>query len=219
MGKVIVYYGESLHHSGIKNMKWHTRRYQNEDGTGTDEGNARRRAAYAEKVGKKNEFLKRTSESGKTGLEELKETNAYNANLDMYNKRWKEKNPSPAEEDYKKLKDQNEQARQVINTTNDLVNSAKKFGDSYYNNSKYKISTSDVDVKSLSDDDLNRLNRRLEAEEKYKRLTTVEVADKGAERVRETIELVGSLITIGATGVALYNGVKEVSAKRKLSQS
>lgn len=38
---------DSAMHSGIKDQKWHNRRYQNPDGTYTEEGLARKRAAYA----------------------------------------------------------------------------------------------------------------------------------------------------------------------------
>lgn len=37
----------TLVHWGIKDMKWHVRRYQNPDGTYTEEGKARRRSGYS----------------------------------------------------------------------------------------------------------------------------------------------------------------------------
>lgn len=40
----------ALNHSGIFGMKWGIRRYQNSDGTLTEEGKRRKRAAYAERT-------------------------------------------------------------------------------------------------------------------------------------------------------------------------
>lgn len=40
-------YSFALYHSGVKSQKWYNRRYQNPDGTWTEEGKARRREARA----------------------------------------------------------------------------------------------------------------------------------------------------------------------------
>lgn len=216
MNYTIIGYGNSLSHHGTKGQKWGLLRWQNEDGTGTEAGLARRRAAYNAKAKEKNDKLRNYRDEGDEGLEKLKRDNAFNSNLDMYEKRWKENNPSPEQQEYDEIKKRNEQTNNVLNNANNLMNTMQRAGNQYYDASKYKISTSDVDVRSLSDEDLNRLNRRLEAEEKYKRLTTVEVADKGAERVREILQTVGTVVAIGTAGVALYNGVQEARAKKRL---
>lgn len=43
-------YSFALYHSGVKSQKWYNRRYQNPDGTWTEEGKARRREARALKA-------------------------------------------------------------------------------------------------------------------------------------------------------------------------
>ena len=57
-----IYYNADLSHSGIKGMKWGVRRYQNEDGTYTDEGR-RRYSVQAARKYYKVDRLKRKQES------------------------------------------------------------------------------------------------------------------------------------------------------------
>lgn len=44
---------EALYHSGIKGMRWGVRRYQNEDGSLTEEGIRRYGDKYGKKIQKK----------------------------------------------------------------------------------------------------------------------------------------------------------------------
>lgn len=47
-----------ISHSGVLNMKWGQRKYQNPDGTWTEEGKARRRAAYSKSKGAVSKVIK-----------------------------------------------------------------------------------------------------------------------------------------------------------------
>ena len=49
-------YSYVIYHSGIKGMKWGIRRYQNEDGSLTDEGRARYRREFGRRVEKLKSF-------------------------------------------------------------------------------------------------------------------------------------------------------------------
>lgn len=60
MSKVQIY-GNELYHYGILGQSWGNRRYQNEDGTYTEEGKARRRKGetYSEDYKRKESYKKR----------------------------------------------------------------------------------------------------------------------------------------------------------------
>lgn len=73
----IIVIGNNLYHSGILGQKWYRRRYQNEDGTYTEEGKKRRRKGSDDYI--------RAKELKKKGIKNLsnKELQDYNNRVNL----------------------------------------------------------------------------------------------------------------------------------------
>lgn len=80
-----VYYANSLQHHGILGQKWGVRRFQNSDGTYTEEGKARRREDnYSNDYKKHRELSKKSPRELST--KEIEELNRRDNAMSQYNK-------------------------------------------------------------------------------------------------------------------------------------
>lgn len=105
-------------------------------------------------------------------------------------------------------------AWKISENTKNTANAMKNIGRTLENNSKKTIRTENRDISKLSDQELQRIVNRMNLENNYKRLTTVEVTDEGAAHVRQVLDAAGdiSITAAGATLLALNiaNAVKHL---------
>ena len=148
-----------LYHHGIKGQKWGVRRYQNEDGTLTDEGKER-----------------------------------YGA---------EDKSDKMSEKNYKSTMDVLNAAKTISNETANLA--VPKKGSKIVNKKNYK---------NMSDEELRKKVNRLQLERQYGDLTgDNKYVMTGREKVRETLQTVGSLITIAGSVVGIVYTVNKLKNK------
>lgn len=133
-------YKDSASHSGILGQKRGERRYQNLDGTYTQEGLERKRAARAA-------------------------------------------------------------MRDTIKELSKYGDSANKAANKYVESTKHKVFTGDSNYKNMSYNELNDVVKRLDLEKRYLDHTTKEVTDKGAEKVKEIVAIIGAGLVAVSTGL------------------
>lgn len=194
---MITQYNNYLVHWRLKGSKNGERRYQNEDGTYTELGAARKRMWYREK----HPEAKSASEAreGKSA-EDIRRENNERKQRDQWDANYKKDNPSRLDK-----------AEERLRLANDISRNANQIGDQLVNATKQKVSTSDIDISKLSDQELQKIVNRLNLEQNYNRLTTTETVNKGAVIAKEILQTTGSLIGIATGGLLLYKSIKGLS--------
>lgn len=159
---------EYLEHSGLIGMKWGIRRYQNPDGTLTEEGKLRYGKLNKQQIDK---VVLKEQEYSKDLVRDFA-TSVNQAGNILPNKRGSEKNPNY--------------------TT--------------YKSTKY----SNLSQKELSD----RINR-MNLERSYGKLTgETRYVKSGEEKAREVFQTTASVITLGATALAIAQKIDNMKNSR-----
>lgn len=170
---------DELYHHGTKHMRWGFRRYQNPDGTYTEEGKARRRAQY-ESTGDGSEG------STKREIAKKKFKEGVDKALTQNVKGGKDKpNISPAE---KVTKD----ARNIVTETSNIAQTLANL----------KRMRNKEDISSLSDDELRARINRLNLEVQYDNLSAKSIQN-GFDTASEILTAVGSVVGIVGSTVAI----------------
>ncbi len=212
---IIKYYGNpyssnplnTIKHSGIKNMRWGVRRFQNKDGTLTEEGKERYRAkrAAVEKEHNEQESIRKTSYKlqGREGDYKYDKID-----IDSETKR------QLREDTKKEFKDTKN--KQLNSTQNLLYDSSKLINDS----SKL-LPTGNGKVvrpsyKNLSNEELTARINRLTLEQRYSSLKgDSKYVKSGSEIAREILQTIGAVVAIGASGIAIAKGISEIRNNNK----
>lgn len=209
---------KALYHDGIKGMKWGVRRYQNYDGTLTEEGKARynkgskpkgeNEAVYNPKDGK----YYYTDDKGnqreyKTHVSQLSDSELIDLNRRIKQENELYKETSSAYE-YKGPK-ADQAFRDASKLANDISNALPR------GNGK----TIRKDYSKLSDQELRERIQRLQLEDSYGKLSgDTKYVKSGSEKAREMLQTAGAILAVASSAAILAGTIKDLR-KPKMSQS
>lgn len=190
-----------LYHAGIKDQKWGRRRYQNPDGTYTDEGLERKRAAYQAKYGSKGiggeAHARGRSENFETYTdEELK------AFVDRKNM---EKQANSFIPEYKTTLNKIEDTGSILKGSSAIANN---IAESMYNRRMRRKGQEDLSGKT--NDELQKTINRIRLEQQYRDLTK-----EGYNRREAAVVNTGQVLAgIGAAALATASVLSVIQTLR-----
>ena len=209
-----------LYHDGIKGMKWGIRRYQNYDGTLTEEGRLRYNKNYNKDRSEgslptkdKDGNYYYTNKEGKKTLYKTRSEQLSDTELTDLNRRVQQENKLAAETssaydppEYKGPK-ADQAFRDASKLTKDISESLPKGNGRVIKK----------DYSNLSDQELRDRINRLQLEDNYGRLTgDTKYVKSGSEKAREFLQTAGALLAITGSAVALANTIADMQDKKKL---
>lgn len=103
-------------------------------------------------------------------------------------------------------------ARDIKNTTDDLITGASKTLKSMYDNKKLKNN-----AKGLSNEELRDRIARIRLEKEYNQLTAKDT-HSGYEKTMRILNTIGTIVTVGAGAVSIAAGVKNMKSGGKNGQ-
>lgn len=103
-------------------------------------------------------------------------------------------------------------ARDIKNTTDDLINGTSKTLKSMYDNKKLKNN-----AKGLSNEELRDRIARIRLEKEYNQLTAKDT-HSGYEKTMRILNTIGTVVTVGAGVVSIAAGVKNMKSRGKNEQ-
>lgn len=192
----------SAEHSGIFGMKWGIRRFQNKDGSLTEEGRLRYHGEKKYREIKVKELMdeqvkKLMAEKGidKKEAKELMNEKEILQQVDIF--------VSNANAEMNKAKDKFTYAKSKIDTGRELIETSSKITDSISNLIPNVSGKSEhPDYSSISTEDLKRKTDRLNAERNYA-LASGELTYKKSkeEEQKERLQTIGAVLSIVGTAV------------------
>ena len=200
-----------LYHDGIKGMKWGIRRYQNYDGTLTEEGRRRYNKNYYDDRAEGSLPTKDedgnyyyTNKKGKKTLYKTRSEQLSDTELTDLNRRVQQENKLAAETsdayEYKGPK-----ADQALR---DASRIAKDIADALPKGNGKVIKK---DYSYLSDQELRDRINRLQLEDNYGRLTgDTKYVKSGSEKAREILQTVGSVLAVSGSAVGLAYTIRKM---------
>ena len=200
-----------LYHDGIKGMKWGIRRYQNYDGTLTEEGRRRYNKNYYDDRAEgslptkdKDGNYYYTNKKGKKTLYKTRSEQLSDTELTDLNRRVQQENKLAAETsdayEYKGPK-----ADQALR---DASRIAKDIADALPKGNGKVIKK---DYSYLSDQELRDRINRLQLEDNYGRLTgDTKYVKSGSEKAREILQTVGSVLAVSGSAVGLAYTIRKM---------
>ena len=209
-----------LYHDGIKGMKWGIRRYQNYDGTLTEEGRLRYNKNYNKDRAEgslptkdKDGNYYYTNKEGKKTLYKTRSEQLSDTELTDLNRRVQQENKLAAETssaydppEYKGPK-ADQAFRDASKLTKDISESLPKGNGRVIKK----------DYSNLSDQELRDRINRLQLEDNYGRLTgDTKYVKSGSEKAREFLQTAGALLAITGSAVALANTIADMQDKKRL---
>ena len=208
-----------LYHDGIKGMKWGIRRYQNYDGTLTEEGRRRYNPKYREDRANGSMPTKDedgnyyyTNKKGEKTLYKTRSEQLSDTELTDLNRRVQQENKLAAEtsDAYEYKGPKADQAfRDASRLTKDIADAIPK------GNGKVVKK----DYSNLSDQELRDRINRLQLEDNYGRLSgDTKYIKSGSEKVREFLQTAGALLAITGSAVALANTITNINERKKSLQ-
>ena len=211
-----------LYHDGIKGMKWGIRRYQNYDGTLTEEGRHRYNKKYDDDRAEgslptkdKDGNYYYTNKKGEKTLYKTRSEQLSDDELTDLNKRVQQENKLASETSsaYDPPEYTGPKADQVFRDasrlTKDISESLPK-GNGKVVKKNYS---------NLSDQELRDRINRLQLEDNYGRLSgDTKYIKSGSEKVREFLQTAGALLAITGSAVALANTITDIKERKKSLQ-
>ena len=208
-----------LYHDGIKGMKWGIRRYQNYDGTLTEEGRRRYNKNYNDDRAEgslptkdKDGNYYYTNKKGEKTLYKTRSEQLSDTELTDLNRRVQQENKLASETsdayEYKGPK-----ADQALR---DASRMAKDISDALPKGNGKVIKK---DYSYLSDQELRDRINRLQLEDNYGRLSgDTKYIKSGSEKAREFLQTAGALLAITGSAVALANTITVMNERKKSLQ-
>ena len=211
-----------LYHDGIKGMKWGIRRYQNYDGTLTEEGRRRYNPRYRE-----------DRANGSVPIKDEKDGNYYYKNKDGDKVLYKTRSEQLSDTELTDLNRRVQQENKLAAETSDAYEyKGPKADQALRDASRMAKDISDAlpkgngkvikkDYSYLSDQELRDRINRLQLEDNYGRLSgDTKYIKSGSEKAREFLQTAGALLAITGSAVALANTISDIQErKRSMQQS
>ena len=207
---------DELYHHGIKGQKWGVRRYQNSDGSLTAAGKKRHNSdnvnkmsneELRQKVNRMNneqryiELTKSSSSSISKVADDVERASKTGGDINKVYKSIKgDKNP------YAKM------ANQGIDATAKAARLTKKVDNVVQNKKAEKVALKKLE--KMSDKELAQTVERMDLERQYSRLKDSSIKI-GKVRVNDTLDIVGDIVSIGASAVAVAVGIQKLIQMRK----
>ena len=226
-----------LYHSGIKGMRWYHRRYQNPDGSLTEEGRRRyNKGAVHEEDGK----TYKDSEKSQTYVKGDKryyknskgEETVYKTHTDQLddkelkdlNNRWKAENENAKlNEDYENrernayIDSRTAPYKNVQSVTTSAKDLTKSMEDLVPKTSGKKIYSKHPE---LSDKDLNDKINRIKKEREYSDLVgETKYVKSGSEYTREVLQTTGAILGVAGSAAALALTITKLRAAKTYNKS
>lgn len=218
-----------LYHHGIKGQKWGVRRFQNPDGSLTSAGRKRYGASgglksrsgralgtdWKDMDGKRvknphdrllDEYRDKDgglSEEGRKKMKQYAEINAFSNAKATYEKKEKQARDERIEKRYASRK-------AAIDLGNEVVRSGQKILDVYDRSSHKK--TQQVDLSSMSDQELRRRIERMNLEQQYLRMTTPPKVSKGRQAVENVLTIGGGALAVASSAVSLAIAIDKLKS-------
>ena len=210
-----------LYHDGIKGMKWGIRRYQNYDGTLTEEGRRRYNPRYRE-----------DRANGSVPIKDEKDGNYYYKNKDgdkvLYKTRSEQLSDTELTDLNRRVQQENKLAAETSSAYDPPEYKGPKADQAFRDASKLTKDISESlpkgngrvikkNYSNLSDQELRDRINRLQLEDNYGRLTgDTKYVKSGSEKAREFLQTAGALLAITGSAVALANTIADMQDKKRL---
>ena len=210
-----------LYHDGIKGMKWGIRRYQNYDGTLTEEGRRRYNPRYRE-----------DRANGSVPIKDEKDGNYYYKNKDgdkvLYKTRSEQLSDTELTDLNRRVQQENKLAAETSSAYDPPEYKGPKVDQAFRDASKLTKDISESlpkgngrvikkNYSNLSDQELRDRINRLQLEDNYGRLTgDTKYVKSGSEKAREFLQTAGALLAITGSAVALANTIADMQDKKRL---
>lgn len=170
-----------LKHHGIKGQKWYVRRYQNEDGTLTEEG--KKRYTTTEGKGK-----------SKTTIIPEKVSDLKGEALDKYNKDISTKYLDRPQE--------------VVNNGKSFVDNLANI---FRNRERGSKRVNDKDYSKIGDDELRKRINRMSLERQYGELSgDTKYVQTGKEKTMEILQTIGAVLAVIGTGIGIGKTIYDI---------
>ena len=187
-------------HSGIKGMKWGVRRYQNEDGTLTEEGKKRYQDQPEQEESKKKQDQPKQEESKKK-QDQLKQEES------------KKKQDQPKQEESKKKQDPQEKyvgaSMSIAKSASDIAKTAAGAIDMSRGSKTIRR-----DYSWMTDQQLQARINRLNLERTYGDLSgETKYVKTGKEKAREILQTLGASLAIGYSALQIYKEIHNMMKK------
>lgn len=211
-----------LQHAGIKGMKWGVRRYQNKDGSLTPEGKKRYKNSYEnEAKGMSDQELR--SNINRMNLEKRYvnlskgQGSKTSKALDMTNRAAGIGNEAGkiAKDGYKMMDLDDSHVKltgQGLNIVSKTAAGAKKVGNIVDDKRAANKATSKLEM--MSDKELQEIVTRMDMEQQYANLKR-ETVNRGKLSASDVLDIVGSIVTIGASASAMAVSLYTLRKKMK----
>ena len=210
-----------LYHDGIKGMKWGIRRYQNYDGTLTEEGRRRYNPRYRE-----------DRANGSVPIKDEKDGNYYYKNKDgdkiLYKTRSEQLSDTELTDLNRRVQQENKLAAEISSAYDPPEYKGPKADQAFRDASKLTKDISESlpkgngrvikkNYSNLSDQELRDRINRLQLEDNYGRLTgDTKYVKSGSEKARDFLQTAGALLAITGSAVALANTIADMQDKKML---
>lgn len=207
---------DELYHHGIKGQKWGVRRYQNPDGSLTAAGKKRHNSDNVNKMSNEELRQKVNRMNNEQRYIELTKSSSSSVSKVADDVERASKTGGDINKVYKSIKgDKNlyaKMANQGIDATAKAARLTKKVDNVVQNKKAEKVALKKLE--KMSDKELAQTVERMDLERQYSRLKDSSIKI-GKVRVNDTLDIVGDIVSIGASAVAVAVGIQKLIQMRK----
>ena len=177
-----------LYHWGIKGMKWGVRRYQNKDGSLTEEGEKR---------------YNREADKG--------EYNQRKADGTRFKQNRKGKVETLEFDAKKYAREDDEAVKGVVDASRGMTNSLKQLNDTSIRMTKKNRKT--MDLSNMTDKEMRDQINRAMLERQYNDMFAPQKSTKGREYLNDVLDVAGGVLAVGASALSIAISVYTLREK------